>query len=115
MKMKIEVFTAGCGFCEPVVEQARQIARQNCELLVRDVRSNPEALARATELGVQRVPAVAIDGRLAPCCSATWSVEEALREAGVGEPRCPRVVAKQQGREDVRTAGPKAIGSTPRP
>ena len=41
-------------------------------------------LERARALGVQRIPAVAIDGALAPCCAANGLDSEALRATGFG-------------------------------
>ena len=44
-----------------------------------------EAVAsRAKELGIQRVPAVLIDGKLADCCAGGGPDERTLRAAGLG-------------------------------
>lgn len=85
-KRKIEVFTAGCGICEPVVELVKRIACPSCDVHVLDLSSNPEELARAREYGVQRVPAVVVDGRLVSCCAVSGPDETALRAAGIGQP-----------------------------
>ena len=45
-----------------------------------------EAAARAKELGIRSIPAVAIDGKLADCCAGRGPDEAALRAAGLGQP-----------------------------
>jgi hypothetical protein len=40
---------------------------------------------RARDLGVRSVPAVAINGQLAACCTGTGVDEQALRVAGLGQ------------------------------
>jgi glutaredoxin 3 len=44
------------------------------------------AAARAQELGVSSVPAVAIDGILVDCCTGRSVDEKALQAAGLGQP-----------------------------
>lgn len=81
----IEVFSAGCPVCEPVVEQIRDAACPSCDVEVLDV-NEPESTRRARELGVASVPAVAVDGRLAGCCEDGGPDLDVLREAGLGRP-----------------------------
>lgn len=83
---KIEVFSAGCGLCDETIEMVQNAAGSSCEIAILDM-SNPETLARAKELGVKSVPAVAIDGVLASCCAGCGVDEETLRAAGLGTPR----------------------------
>jgi hypothetical protein len=46
--------------------------------------SDPAVAARAKQLGIHRVPAVVIDGKLADCC-ATGPVDlDVLRSMGLG-------------------------------
>jgi len=66
----VEVFSAGCPLCEETVALVKQLACQSCEIKVLDMRQEDTA-ARARELGVSMVPAVAVDGRLAACCAGT--------------------------------------------
>jgi glutaredoxin 3 len=40
---------------------------------------------RARDLGVRSVPAAAINGQLASCCSGSGIEEQALRAAGLGQ------------------------------
>jgi len=46
---------------------------------------DPAVAQRARTLGVQRVPAVVVDGRLADCCAPGGPDEAGLRAAGVGQ------------------------------
>ena len=84
-KRNIEVFSAGCPACEPTVELVKRLACPSCEVSVLDM-NQPQVAERAKQLGVERVPAVAVDGQLAGCCRTGGPSEEALREAGLGTP-----------------------------
>jgi len=84
-KRQVEVFTAGCPLCDPVVKLVQQVACGGCEVTVHDLRSDAEAAERLKAAGVQRVPAVLVDGKPAQCCASSGAVtEEGLRAAGVG-------------------------------
>ncbi len=83
-KRKVEVFTAGCPLCDEAVALVKRIACPSCEVVVHDLRAGGEAEGRARSLGVNAVPAVVVDGRLAECCSRGPVDEETLRAAGVG-------------------------------
>ena len=67
-KRKVEVFSAGCPACEETIELVNRIACPSCEVQVLDMRQSDVA-KRAKELGVTSVPAVAVDGKLAGCCT----------------------------------------------
>ena len=83
-RRKIEVFTAGCPACNEAVALVQQAACGSCDVAVLDM--NDAAVAeRAKALGVQSVPAVAIDGRLVECCRGAGVDVEALRRAGLGQ------------------------------
>ena len=84
-KRKIEVFSAGCPVCEETITLVREIACPSCEVIVLDM-SDRTAAARAQSLGVRSVPAVAIDGKLAACCTGRGPDEATLRAAGLGQP-----------------------------
>ncbi|RJX28416.1 MAG: hypothetical protein C4525_16830 [Desulfarculus sp.] len=84
-KRQIEIFSAGCVLCQEAEEMVRGLACEHCQVTMRDMR-DPDAAARARELGVTQVPAVAVDGRLAPCCMGQRLDQAALRAAGVGQP-----------------------------
>ncbi len=46
---------------------------------------NPKVAARAKQLGINRVPAVVINGQLADCCSTGEIDVEVLRSMGLGQ------------------------------
>jgi len=79
---KVEVFSAGCPACEATLRTVESLACESCEVTVLDMRETDVA-KRAVALGIQVVPAVVIDGRLAECCARGPSAE-ALRRAGLG-------------------------------
>lgn len=81
---KIEVFSAGCAICDDVVKLVKSIACSSCDVSVLDMR-DITVVQRAKSLGVKRVPAVAVDGKLADCCSDQGVNEAALRATGVGQ------------------------------
>jgi len=84
-KRKIEIFSAGCPACDEAIETVKRIACASCETEILDMRQ-PEVSARAKQLGISRIPAIVIDGKLAECCVAGGVDEQALRAAGVGVP-----------------------------
>ena len=84
-KRKIEIFTAGCPACDETVSKVKAIACPSCEVMTLDMHE-PATARRAKELGVQSVPAVAIDGKLADCCAGRGPDEATLRAAGLGQP-----------------------------
>lgn len=85
-KRKVEVFSAGCPACKETVQLVNGIACPACEVSVLDMR-DPKVAQRAKSLGVRSVPAVAIDGRLADCCTGRGVDETTLRGAGLGQPK----------------------------
>ena len=84
-KRKIEVFSAGCAVCDDVVQRVRALACSSCEIEVIDTK-DPGAVGRMQALGIRSVPAVAIDGKLADCCSGRGPDEAVLQAAGLGQP-----------------------------
>lgn len=85
-KRKVEIFSAGCTICDQVVQMVNQTACPSCDVSVLDIR-DAEAADRAKKLGVHTVPAVVVDGVLAACCAGRGPNEQALKAAGVGQPR----------------------------
>ncbi len=81
----VEVFTANCPLCSDVVDTVRDMACDSCKVRVVSLQDE-SGVQRAREVGVQSVPAVAINGTLASCCQGRGVPREALREAGVGVP-----------------------------
>ena len=86
-KRGVEVFTAGCPFCEPVVQLVQELACPDCEVTVHDVREAGAETAR--EYGVTRVPTVVVDGTIAACCQTGPVSPEQLQAAGIGQRRSP--------------------------
>ena len=84
-KRKIEVFVAGCPCCDDALKLVQSLACPSCDIQVLDMRTDNAAQAKAKKYGVKRVPAVAVDGKLAECCEG--GIEpETLKRLGVGGP-----------------------------
>ncbi len=84
-KRKVEVFSAGCRACDETVELVRSIACPSCDVSVLNMK-DPKIAERAKTLGIRSVPSIAVDGKLAACCSGRGPDEAALRSAGIGQP-----------------------------
>jgi hypothetical protein len=86
MKRTVEVFTAGCPLCSPVVDLVKSVACDQCDVLTHDLTEagNP-ALRRARLLGVHTLPAVAVNGALLDCCKGEIISRETLERAGIGQ------------------------------
>ncbi len=86
-KRLVEVFTAGCPLCDETIKLVREVACENCEIQVYDLRqgcATNECLEKATQYGINRVPAVVIDSQLAGCCQNQQPVSrQALVDAGI--------------------------------
>jgi len=83
-KRKVEVFTAGCPVCDDTIALVNRIACPSCEVEVLDMKQ-PDVASRAKQYGVNRVPSVVIDGKLADCCSGRGPDEKTLQAAGLGQ------------------------------
>lgn len=81
----VEIFSAGCHVCREAIEQVEDAACPSCDVRVRDTTTG-EGRARARELGLEAVPAVAIDGELVRCCEGGGPDLEVLEAAGLGRP-----------------------------
>lgn len=88
-KRKIEVFTAGCPVCDGTVKLVKELACDNCDVIVYDLNKGcetNECRNKATQYGIVRVPAVAVDGQLVDCCKNQQPItREALVAAGIGQ------------------------------
>lgn len=87
MGKTIEVFIAGCPLCDEAVKTVQAVACLNCEVKVYDLRegcATNECRALAARYGVQQVPSVVVDGKIAACCQAEGVSEASLRALGVG-------------------------------
>ncbi|MBA2525732.1 MAG: thioredoxin family protein [Pyrinomonadaceae bacterium] len=85
-KRKIEIFSAACPACDEAVQTVSRIVCSSCETDVLDMHQ-PEVAARAEQLGINRVPAIVVDGKVADCCASGRVNENVLRAAGVGVPQ----------------------------
>ena len=83
MANKVEIFSAGCPACESTIELVNEVACDNCEISVLDM-NNSTVSIRAKELGIERVPAVVVNGKLADCCKNKGPTKEGLKAAGIG-------------------------------
>lgn len=86
---RVEVFTAGCPVCDDTVRLVKDLACDNCEVVVYDLNqgcATNHCRDRAREYGILRVPAVVVDGHLVDCCKTQQPVTRAaLIAAGVGQ------------------------------
>ncbi len=84
-KRKIEVFTAGCPACDETIALVNRLACPSCDVEILDMHQ-PDVANRAKQYGVNRVPSIVIDGKLADCCSGGVLDEKTLKAAGLGQP-----------------------------
>lgn len=84
-KRQVEVFTAGCPVCEPVVQLVQEMACPDCEVTIHEFRQS--GAEKASEYGIRTVPAVVVDGNLASCCQNRGPNREDLAAAGIGQRR----------------------------
>ncbi len=82
---RVEIFSAGCPVCEQVVQLVSGMACPSCDVAVLDMQ-DPDVAEGAALYGVRSVPAVAVNGELATCCTAHGPDETVLRAAGIGQP-----------------------------
>lgn len=78
MEMKIEVFSAGCHLCEETVELVNRLVGSGSEVTILDMKEKAVA-ERARKMGVRSIPSVAVNGKLAGCCTGDGVSEEVLR------------------------------------
>lgn len=83
-RRQVEIFSAGCPACDDAVQLIQDMACPNCDVTVLDM-SDADVAARARELGVRSVPAVAVNGQLAECCTGRGVDRSALEAAGIGQ------------------------------
>jgi hypothetical protein len=87
-KRKIEVFTAGCSVCSPVVDMVKSMACSDCEVIVYNLAEpceSKECIDKAKAYGIKALPAVAVNGKLLSCCQNKGVSEAELRNAGIGQ------------------------------
>lgn len=87
-KRKIEVFTAGCSVCSPVVDMVKSMACSDCEVIVYNLAEpceSKECIDKAKTYGIKELPAVAVNGKLLSCCQHKGISVEELKNAGIGK------------------------------
>lgn len=88
MKRQIEVFTAGCPVCEPVVKIVNEMACDSCEVTVYNLVEQCDSkvcVDKMKEYNITSLPAVAVNGELLSCCKGNEVSKEALAAAGIGQ------------------------------
>lgn len=71
-RKNVEIFTAGCPVCDEAMEQIKSALGDECDVIVYDLNkgcTTNECRDKAKLYGVKSIPAVAIDGKLASCCT----------------------------------------------
>lgn len=89
MKRQIEVFTAGCPVCDPVVKMVKEMACSSCEVTVYNLAEQcetKECIAQIKKYNITSLPAVAVNGALLSCCKNKGVSKEELVAAGIGQP-----------------------------
>jgi len=87
-KRKIELFTAGCTVCEPVVEMVKAMACNSCEVIIYNIAQpcdTKECLEKVKAYGIKALPAIAVDGKLLDCCQNKGISVDELKKAGIGQ------------------------------
>ena len=84
-KRNVEVFSAGCPACDETIKMVKRNACPSCEVNVLDM-NDPAVADQAKHLGINSVPTVVIDGKLADCCTGRGPDEAVLKAAGLGQP-----------------------------
>lgn len=82
-KHKIEVFSAGCSCCTDAIGLVNEIVGDSGDVQILDMHQE-EVAAKAKAYGVQSVPAIAVGGRLADCCTGRGVDEATLKASGIG-------------------------------
>lgn len=89
MKRNVEVFTANCPICDPVVSMVKELACNDCEITIYDLVKQCDdktCMDKLTAYQIKRVPAIAVNGKLLECCQNQEIIRDSLIEAGIGQP-----------------------------
>ena len=88
MKRQVEIFTANCPVCDPVVQMVKDLACEQCEITIYDLVKQCEdktCLNKLEEYQIKKVPAIAVNGKLLSCCENQGISKEELIKAGIGQ------------------------------
>ena len=87
MKRSIEIFTAGCPVCSPVVQLVKETICENCAITLYNVVAQCEeqiCIDKIKEYGINHLPSVVVNGSLLDCCSRPITKQDLLN-AGIGQ------------------------------
>lgn len=85
---KIEIFSAGCPVCEPVVQLVKDTACKNCKIIVYNLSEQCESkicVKKMEEYKIKRLPSIVVDGKLLDCCNNNEITKSDLVNAGIGK------------------------------
>ncbi len=86
-KRQIEIFTAGCPVCEPVVALVKKTACENCEITIHNLSEQNEStngIIKMKEYGVKSLPTIVVDRNLIDCYNNVEITKDDLVNAGIG-------------------------------
>lgn len=89
MKRQVEIFTANCPVCDPMVKMIEELACDQCEVTTYDLVKQCDdkvCLSKMAAYGINKIPAVAVNGALLDCCDNPTVTKERLMMAGIGAP-----------------------------
>ncbi len=83
MKNTIEIFVAGCPYCDSAVKLVKEVTNNDDEIKVYNLAGveKEEVKKVADGYGVTTVPAVAVNGSLLECCKTGGVTRELLVSA----------------------------------
>lgn len=87
MKRTVEIFTAGCPICDPVVQMVKETACDKCEITIYDLVKQCEEKTCTDKMrayGINRVPSIVVNGKLLDCCDRAITKKD-LKNAGIGQ------------------------------
>lgn len=88
MKRQIEVFTAGCPVCEPVVQMVKEMACDSCKVTIYNTAEQCDSkvcVDKIKQYNITSLPAVAVEGKLLNCFKDRGVSKEELIAAGIGK------------------------------
>lgn len=83
-KRLVEVSTAGGPLCDETVNLVKKISCPSCDVNIYNLKEG--GMDKAKQYGINSVPTVVVDGKIAECCKRGNPNEAALKAAGIGTP-----------------------------